>query len=398
MVEFLSDAPSNQLLILMLCPIIAAILLVGFLFFSFTRRRRKSAMKLGIRPKTEEGNGNMDEQQTSSNEFIDSGSPLEEPSVTWSGEEQRPAEEDLNLNILGGVVESEVTDVPSPANDEPVDVDVAARLGGQPDQPSPAETQHQSTVAEASMPAVEATTSVAVSPVEEDAAAELLRLLRHPQTGQLIVEVAGQRYNKLTDITDREVGQYILELAAHFLAFTNGVVATEAGVKSVYLPKVKQTPEPLVKFTPVTSLPNPDDFAPSEPEPEKQESSEAAPLVPPPSPEAEAAFMASLQNLQPTPQPTPPTRSRGFLGISRSSSEPAPDVPQFNLAGEINQIVQTRLMLSPLAATTVIEILSDPSGGIRIKVNGQIYAGPDDIPDADVKTLIKDSIKQWEHS
>ena len=84
--------------------------------------------------------------------------------------------------------------------------------------------------------------------------------------------------------------------------------------------------------------------------------------------------------------------------MSRSSSEATPAVSPFNLAGEINEIVQTRLKVSPLAATTIIEILSDPNGGIRIKVNGQVYSSPDDIPDPDVKTLIKDSIKEWERS
>jgi hypothetical protein len=235
-------------------------------------------------------------------------------------------------------------------------------------------------------------TSVSNHDVETDAA-ELMRFLRHSQTGRLIVEVAGQRYDKLTDITDREVGQYILELAAHFLAFTNGVVATEAGVKSVYLPSVKQTPEPLVRFTPVTQLPSPDDFTPVEEEKPKP----SEPLVPPPSPEAEAAFLASLQANPPAQQPEPPApKRRGFFGTSKSSKETP--MPSFNLAGEINNIVQARLIASPLAATTKIEILSDPSGGIRIKVNGQMYAGPDDIPDPDVKALIKNSIKQWERS
>jgi len=105
-----------------------------------------------------------------------------------------------------------------------------------------------------------------------------------------------------------------------------------------------------------------------------------------------------LQDLQSTPQPAPSTQSRGFFRLSRSSSEPAPAVSQFNLAGEINQIVQTRLMASPLAETTQIEILSDPSGGIRIKVNGQIYASPDDVPNPEIKALIKESIKQWERT
>jgi hypothetical protein len=197
----------------------------------------------------------------------------------------------------------------------------------------------------------------------------------------------------LTDITDREVGQYILELAASFLAFSNGVVATEAGVKSVYLPKVQKTPEPLVKFTPVTQLPHPTEASP--PKPEKQKPA-APPLVPPPSPEAEAAFLAALQAQKSAPPPTPVVPVRGLFGLGRSASEPAPALSQFNLAGEINQIVQARLLVSPLGETTQIEILSDHSGGIRIKVNGQMYNGPDDVPDPDVKALIKDSIKQWE--
>jgi hypothetical protein len=391
MAEFLSNAPSNQLFILMLCPLVAAILLFGFIFFSFSRRRRKSAMKLGIQPKKEADTADaadLVDQQTPAANPVDNDMPLEQAS-TWPGAEQAPAEEDLNLNILGGGIESDMAATPPSIDDEPVDL--SARLGSPPDQPSPAEPP---SVVAVSTPPTE-TTTVPVSPSEEDAA-ELLRLLRHPQTGQLIVEVVGQQYNKLTDITDREVGQYILELAANFLAFTNGVVATEAGVKSVYLPKVKQTPEPLIKFTPVSSLPDPDDSASAESE--EQETPESEPLVPPPPPEAEAAFLASLHDIQSTPQPSAPaTQSRGFLGLSRSK-EPAPELPLFNLAGEINKIVQARLMASPLAATTNIEILSDPSGGIRIKVNGQIYAGPDDIPDPEVKRLIKDSIKQWERS
>jgi hypothetical protein len=391
MAEFLSDAPLSQLFTLMLCPLVAAMLLVAFLFFSFNRRRRKSAMKLGIQPKTETDNESMDEQRASFDEDIDNISS-EGSSTTGADEQPIPIEEELNLNVLAGTVEPEETVASSSENI--ASVDLAARLGGQSDQPAPKESQ-QLTVAEGSMPA-EQTTSVAQSSSEKDAD-ELLRFLRHPQTKQLIVEVAGQRYGKLTDITDREVGQYILELAAHFLAFTNGVVATGAGVKSVYLPKVEQVPEPLVK-TPVTNLSDPDDLEPSETN--AQETPEPDPLVPPPPPEAEAAFLASLQDAQLTPQPTAPPvkKGRGFLGLSRSSNEPPPAVPHFNLAGEINQIVQTRLMASPLAATTNIEILSDLSGGIRIKVNGEKYASPDDVPDPDVKALIKESIKQWERS
>jgi hypothetical protein len=73
-------------------------------------------------------------------------------------------------------------------------------------------------------------------------------------------------------------------------------------------------------------------------------------------------------------------------------------LPSLNLAEEINRIVQARLLVSPLAATTDIEITDDLSGGIRIKVNGVPYPSPDDVPDPDARALIKASIKQWERS
>jgi hypothetical protein len=73
-------------------------------------------------------------------------------------------------------------------------------------------------------------------------------------------------------------------------------------------------------------------------------------------------------------------------------------LPALNLAGQINEIVQTRLHYSPLAATTRLEITTDPGGGILINVNGRVYHGADEIPQPEVKELIKASIKEWEKS
>jgi hypothetical protein len=205
---------------------------------------------------------------------------------------------------------------------------------------------------------------------------ELLRLLRDPQSGQLIVEIAGQRYTRLANIADKEIGQYILKLTAHLLAFTNGMIATEAGVKSVYTPRVGETPLPLVAPTPVSQLPDPAMPAPAPPE-------------------IEAAFLASLQ-AQPI-QPEPKPQRKGFFGRAKSTTE-EPRLPSLNLAQQINQIVQARLRYSPLAATTKLEIISDPGGGIQIIVNDTAYGSPDDIGDLEVKELIKASIKEWERS
>jgi hypothetical protein len=211
-----------------------------------------------------------------------------------------------------------------------------------------------------------------------------MRLLRDSESGRLIVEIAGQRYTRLADIADKKVGQYILQLVGQLLAFTNGMYTAEAGIKSTPAPKASNVPLPLAapdsSSLPAALTPT----TPVAPQP-----------VPPPAPKIETAYPVSSPALAFTPEPEPAQR-RGLFGRSKPAKEPI--TAPLNLAEQINQIAQTNLSHSPLAATTKLEIQSDPAGGIQIKVNGQVYHSPDDIPDPEVRTLIKDSIKQWEKS
>jgi hypothetical protein len=369
-VDFIGDATSSQLLILMSLPLMGAVILTVFLIVSFrrrTRNRQKGQMRLGTQP-TEEVPAVPTADEVLSIDSADDLSPSAEPSSTPSivAPQTPPAEVGFNLDVLSNQVEMEAFSMDTPKSSPEDKVDLAARLGNQPPRATPASEP-----------------------------AELLRLLRHPQTGDLIVEVAGNRYTKLADVDDKEIGQYLLELIGHLLVFSNGMIATRAGVKSVYLPKVGETPLPLTKPTPISELPDPAAFGPSPPSEKPEPTPSESELVPPPPPEAEAAFRASLQGRS-SQEPPQPQRG-GLFGRPKPKSEAA--VPSsFNLAEEINQIVQTRLMVSPLSATTDIEIVSDPSGGIQIKVDGISYASPDDISDPEVRTLIKESIKQWERS
>jgi hypothetical protein len=120
-------------------------------------------------------------------------------------------------------------------------------------------------------------------------------------------------------------------------------------------------------------------------------------FTPQPASPAEAAMLASIRAQSAAPQPASPPQRRGLFG--RPKPAPAePLLPELNLAAQINDIVQARLRYSPLAATTQLQITSDPGGGILINVNGAIYRGPEDIPHPEVKELIKASIKEWEKS
>ncbi len=354
MEQFLADAPLGALLGLMVIPVTGVLLLGTYIIIVFYRRKRKPQVDQDIQPET-----------VSAETILPVDSPKFAPNVlppndvkplnieADQSKSSHSFENRLNLALLSSALDTEET------MSEPETIDLSSRLT-----PKPADLSQQTQNSE---------------PVE------LLRLLRSQQSGRLIVEIAGKRYTKLADITDKKVGQYILQLTAHMLAFTSGKIVTDAGMKSVYTPKLGKTPEPMappaMAFSDNLSTPQPP--MRSKPSPPKA------------SPEVESEFLASLQ-ASPPQQPEQKPQKRGFLGLGRASKPSPPPLPGLNLAEEINDIVQARLDYSPTAPNTQIEITSDPGGGIRIQVNDQFYSSPDDISDQEVRALIKASIKEWE--
>lgn len=411
MAEFLGSASSTQLLMCMAGPMVGAIILVGVLFVFFARYNKKQQMKLGSQPKAALA-GEMAplastaslssvplplEPTTELNALVLPSNQLSPPgSMATSAS---PAEPNLNLDLLSHQVETE-TDMMNPSQSpNERKAGLSARLANRTHSaPTPAKPEAKqeeipgpAAPGLALKPASEPARQFA-SPSKPTELVELLRLLRDPQSGQLIVEIAGQRYTKLAEITDKEIGQYILKLVAHLLAFTNGMIATDAGLKSVPAPKVGETPMPLAEPTPVSQLPDPMAGVGK-----AQPAIVQPPFTPQPLPAVEAAFLASIQ-AKPVAVEPPQPQCRGLFGRSKPAPEAETLLPPLNLAGQINEIAQARLRYSPLATTTKLEITSDPGGGIQINVNGMVYHGPDDIPHPEVKELIKASIKEWERS
>lgn len=340
MEEIIGSASSSQLLFLMSIPAIAAVGLAAFIIYSLVKRNKKSEMKLGIQSDASDQTAFHKAHRSRADASLSSRlhSTLDTPSRSSSA----ALGDDLNLGILPKSSDEAFGPADSP-EDEPIDL--AARLGTEPAEETAAPTP----------------TSVPV---------ELLRLLSDPMSDRVLVEVAGQRYAKLSEVPDKETGQYILKLAAHLLAFTNGVIVTDTGMKSISVPKVKSLPEPLGTPSLRPSL--------------------AQPVA---TPESEAALLASLR--AGTLDEIAIRQRSGFFGLGRfQPSEPV--TPGLNLADEINEIVQSKLSYSSIDKATAITISSDLSGGIRIKVNNTIYSSPEEIPDKSVKELIKSSIREWE--
>lgn len=374
MEDLLANAPLPTLLGLMFVPLVGVILLSSYLYIAFSRGKKKSKMKLGNQSKS---------SPLSASPLPTSTVNLDTSILTSSSLPIEPGHE-LNSHVSN--------QQPVPLDQNPLASQTEARLN-----PGSAAKQNHREVLPMATPnqtnsneidlAARLNDLSASAPSPSPEPVELLRLLRDPKSGQLVIEIAGQRYFKLTDIADRDIGQFVLKLAAHLLAFTNGMIATDAGLKTIYNPKVGKAPRPVA-----TKRPSSPPARPVQPPPQPVQ---PAPVVSPPSLDAESALLASLQAQSEQPEEKP--KARGLFG--RVKPDPEPQLlPVLNLAEEINNIVQTRLMASPLAATTRIEITSDLGGGIRINVNDHIYTTPDDVPNPEIRQLIKDGIKQWERS
>ena len=78
----------------------------------------------------------------------------------------------------------------------------------------------------------------------------------------------------------------------------------------------------------------------------------------------------------------------------KSYAEP---LPSLNLADEINRIFQEKLTASGLRGTDAwVEASSD--GGVRIRVGPVYYNSPDEVPDSQLRQMLKLSVAEWEES
>jgi hypothetical protein len=224
---------------------------------------------------------------------------------------------------------------------------------------------------------------------------EVLRLMSDPDRGLFCVHVAGHCYRRLLDVGDRRIGQCILESITRLLQFSNGMLATNDGAGLVPIPPLS----PAVH----TPLPEP---PPPEPEPGNPSAVSLGagerPAVQPasvdPSPQEEQErFLRQLMD-QAQPQIQPVERPTLMSSIRRVRSKPpSADLPSLNLADEIDRIFQSKLSTSPLADTDA-RVESNADGGVRIRIGLAYYDTPDDVPDAQLRHLLKLSIAEWERS
>jgi hypothetical protein len=84
--------------------------------------------------------------------------------------------------------------------------------------------------------------------------------------------------------------------------------------------------------------------------------------------------------------------------IPTTTAKPAveqPAVAAFSIVAQIDEILQDRLVGTPLAGRG-IQLQESPEGGVIVWVGLQRFEGIDAVPDPEVKTAIRQAVEAWE--
>ena len=103
----------------------------------------------------------------------------------------------------------------------------------------------------------------------------------------------------------------------------------------------------------------------------------------------------------PTPPPPPPpvTRQTAQHPATRSSTiakEDRPAAPANSIVGQIDSVLQARLAGTPLAERGIF-LTQSSEGGVNVYVGLTRYNGIDDVPDPEIKSIIRAAISEWEN-
>jgi hypothetical protein len=184
--------------------------------------------------------------------------------------------------------------------------------------------------------------------------ADAIMVLRDAISNEWVVEINGMRYKNLKDIHDDKAATKVLAAIGGLQRF--------AGTIPI------MTPPPSA---------------------EKPAASDAISIVPPgesipfaspdSAPKLEPAIVAALTQTTPVTQPKYPA-------------------PAGSILNQIEKILQRNLIKDPALAPRRIHIGAAADGSLLIEVDWNTYKSADDVPDEQVRNMIKASIREWERT
>lgn len=287
-------------------------------------------------------------------------------------DDKEPAEEGTLESVLGEMESASKADPPQPT----VQAQQAPRTTTVPVQP-------------AAMPVN--------APIDDGNTVEVMRVLRDISDGSIVIEINGQRYYSLKDMTDPKVGRRFLGNAQAVAEFAR-LKQIGGGVSKSVLPKtVEAAPKPAntsVLPDPIARLDSLDPITTTD---SKRGSTLRDSLLGTNAPATTPS--APTQPKLPAPTQSPP-KVKAFEPPSRGrdaeAQEEDEEIQERSIAEEIEEILQRRLQEHPEYRFRVMHIRQAPDGGVRVEVDGQFFDGVGDVSDEGARSFIQSVIREWE--
>jgi len=196
--------------------------------------------------------------------------------------------------------------------------------------------------------------------------AEVARLMRDVKTQDLVVEMDGKSFKAMSELSSAQ--QQRLSLASSVLAKWLSQPA----------PAVSPTPEGKPASVSPETPALESDWVPAETVP-----------GPPPVTGVSPFITATAPEVKPV--------STKLVDLVGGVLNPTPiKAPEFkSIAMQINDILQSRIADTPFEARG-ITVKDAPDHGVEVTLDGQKYAGVKDVPDEEVRNLIRSAVMEWE--
>ena len=192
---------------------------------------------------------------------------------------------------------------------------------------------------------------------------EVMRVLRVPPMGKLVVEFKGERYENISEVDAENVSRLLLTAVGELVTFAGG-----------YQNLVDEG------LAPELEVPTASSAADSEEAPESLT-------------EKQARFISTLEASRDAVKVEKKKASTALPGIQRVNTTPSNALSPVE---QIDAILQSYIEADPELSNHKIHLVQHPAGGLQINVDSQSYQHPREIEDEKIQMVIKKAIKEWE--
>jgi len=212
---------------------------------------------------------------------------------------------------------------------------------------------------------------------------EMMRVMRVPPIGKLVIDANEERYTALPEVTNPKIRQRILAAIGELVDFCGGYnVLEDAGVVPQLTPSVPKQAEEIEKSVSTGQLRQQEEFLDSlERQVEEVKNK--------PQKKGRMGGMFSSNTSRNDAQPLVEISETGDIQPTIVSPK------QLSIAEQIDLVLQKHIAANPEMSNRGIRLEQSPTGGLQILADGNRYEKPADIEDSAVQGIIKAAVKEW---